>query len=205
MSIVREGYPFIIAPALIGAAFLVFLPGWPLKAAGFILMAAALFCAFFFRDPFRSIPADGRLVVSPCDGKVMEVNEENGMRVIRVFLSVFNVHLQRSPVAGTVTSVEYRPGRFLPAMDPRAHLVNEQNVFTIKTVHGDFIVKQIAGILARRVVAWSRPGDTLERGSKIGLIKFGSQVDIHTPLSVKVTVVPGDIVKGGESVIGEIQ
>jgi phosphatidylserine decarboxylase len=100
----------------------------------------------------------------------MEVTEENGMKVIRVFLSVFNVHIQRFPVKGTVKNVEYRPGKFLPAMNPAAHAEKEQNIITIDTGRGTFVVKQIAGILARRVVAWSKPGDALERGQKFGLI-----------------------------------
>ena len=203
--IAKEGFVFVIVPVVMGILFL-FLGGRIYTAVfGWVLILIGLFCLYFFRDPSRAVPAGENLVVSPCDGTVMESGTEDGEKVIRVFLSVFNVHIQRSPVSGTLKNVEYRPGKFLPANKPEAHIVNEQNVFSIDTKKGAVIVKQIAGILARRVVAWSKAGDALKSGDKIGLIKFGSQVDIHLPLSVNVRVKPGDKVVGGETVIGEFE
>jgi len=201
--IAKEGFPFIVIPVVIGILFLVLSRNAYIGSCGWLFVLIGLFCAYFFRDPARIMPAGDNLIVSACDGVVMEAGEVSGEQVIRVFLSVFNVHIQRSPVAGTVESVEYRQGKFLPAMKPEAHIVNEQNVFTIQTPKGKIIVKQIAGILARRVVAWSKPGDTLEAGGKIGLIKFGSQVDIHMPITAKIKVKPGDKVTAGETVVGE--
>jgi phosphatidylserine decarboxylase len=202
MSIAKEGIPFILAPLVIGA-FLIYLGGaWAYPAALFI--AIGLFSAFFFRDPSRKIPASETSVIGPADGVVMEVTTENGKKVMRMFLSVFNVHIQRAPVAGKVTKVEYRPGKFVPANNPEAHSINEQNVITIETKHGDFIVKQVAGIIARRVVARVKPGDVLKKGDQIGLIRFGSQVDIHVPDCVAIQVKPGDKIIGGETIVGEI-
>lgn len=202
MFIAKEGIPFIVVPLAVGVALFFTGNRW-LAGLGVVCVLASLFCAYFFRDPARTIPAGENLVLSPCDGTVMEVTEENGMKVIRMFLSVMNVHLQRSPVAGTVKSVEYRPGKCVPAMRPDAHIVNEQNVITIETPKGTYIVKQIAGILARRVVSWVKAGDRLEKGQKIGLIKFGSQVDLHFPPDVRVMVKPGDVVVAGETILGE--
>jgi len=203
--IAKEGYVFVVIPVVLGILFLFLSRGYFTASAGWIFILLGLFCAFFFRDPPRVVPEGENLIVSPCDGTVMEAGLVYGENVIRVFLSVFNVHIQRSPVSGTVTKVEYRPGKFLPANDAQAHIVNEQNIFTIETKKGNVIVKQIAGILARRVVAWSKAGDALKSGDKIGLIKFGSQVDIHLPAAALVKVKPGDKIAGGETVIGEFK
>ncbi len=203
--IAKEGYVFIAVPGVLGISLLVSGRGPIAMVCGCIFAALALFCLYFFRDPKRVAPAGENLVVSPCDGTVMETLEENGEKIIRVFLSVFNVHIQRSPVSGALKNLEYRPGKFLKANDKQAHMVNEQNIFTIETKKGNVIVKQIAGILARRVVAWSKKGDNLKTGDKIGLIKFSSQVDIHLPVSAEVKVKPGDKIVGAETVIGELK
>jgi len=199
----KEGFPFVAIPVVAGILFLYFSGNMFLILLGYLFILAGLFCAFFFRDPSRKPPVGDNLIVSACDGTVMEAGEAGGEKVIRVFLSVFNVHIQRSPVSGMVEKVEYKPGKFFPAMKPEAHIVNEQNVFTIQTSKGKVIVKQIAGILARRVVAWSKTGDALKTGDKIGLIKFSSQVDIHLPVSANIKVKPGDIVTAGETIVGE--
>lgn len=204
MSVVKEGYPFILIPAVLGILFLFLFRGGAGVVLGSLLVAAGLFCAFFFRDPSRAIPQDASLVLSPCDGTVLAVEEDGSSATVRVFLSVFNVHLQRSPVSGVVKSVEYRPGNFLPAMRSEAHIVNEQNVITIETPNGEFVVKQIAGLVARRVVSWVKPGDRVERGGKIGLIKFGSQVDLVLPKTARIKVKTGDKVVSGETVYAEI-
>lgn len=206
MSILKDGYPFIVVPLLVGVASLTF--GRHNAAAfsfGMISILLGLFCAYFFRDPSRVITPGDRLIISPCDGTVMEVTEENGIPVARVFLSVFNVHLQRSPVNGTVKSVTYVPGKFLPAMNAQAHVVNEHNIIVIDTPQGEFTVKQIAGLLARRCVSWVKPGDTVVRGGKIGLIKFSSQVDLYLPKGSKVLLKPGEKVVGGITVFAEMQ
>jgi phosphatidylserine decarboxylase len=200
MSIAKEGWPFIVIP--LAAGLLLFRFGVAGAVLGMLCLVFGLFCAFFFRDPARSIVADPSAIVSPCDGTVMEITRENGQDVIRVFLSVFNVHLQRSPVAGKIVDVKYIPGKFLPAMKPEACMVNEQNVFTISSDKGTYIVKQIAGILARRVVAWSKPGDVVKKGDKIGLIKFSSQVDLYVPPAAVIKVKVGDKVVGGETIMG---
>jgi phosphatidylserine decarboxylase len=205
MSIAKEGYPFIVVPLIIGLAVSLFGHGWASSLIGGIFVALGLFCAFFFRDPERVVPAGENLIVGPCDGTVMEITEENGQKVVRMFLSVFNVHLQRAPFAGDVIGMEYRPGKFVPAMRPEAHQINEQNVITITTAKGDMVVQQIAGILARRVVSWVKKGDHVEKGQKIGIVKFGSQVDLHLPKTVEIKVRINDKVTGGETVIGEIK
>ena len=203
MSVAREGILFILAPLVLGA-FLIYLGiGWVYP--GSVLVLLGLFSAFFFRDPSRTVPEQENAVVGPADGVVMEVTTENGKNVMRMFLSVFNVHIQRTPVSGKVKNVEYRPGKFLPAMKPEAHAVNEQNIITIESKYGDFIVKQVAGIIARRVISRVKAGDVLNKGAQIGLIRFGSQVDVHFPDCVEITVKPGDKITGGETIIGVIK
>lgn len=203
MFIAKEGFPFIVTPLVLGVVFLFFGRVWAFSSAGAVLIFAGLFCGYFFRDPARNIPKEENLVLSPCDGTVLEVSDENNRKTVRVFLSILNVHLQRAPVSGRIRNVEYRPGKFLPAMKKEAHQVNEQNVITIETKNGDFVVKQIAGILARRVVSWVKPGDIVASGQKIGLIKFGSQVDLELPPNVEIKVKPGDKVAAGETIFGE--
>ncbi|MEI8218483.1 MAG: phosphatidylserine decarboxylase, partial [Elusimicrobiota bacterium] len=195
----------IIVPIVAGIVLFSVRFGFVGSLLGSLCLIFGLFCAFFFRDPSRTIVEDPAAIVSPCDGTVMEITKENGQDVIRVFLSVFNVHIQRAPVAGTVVEVRYIPGKFLPAMKPEACIVNEQNVITVAAQSGTYVVKQIAGILARRVVAWSKTGDVLQKGDKIGLIKFSSQVDLYVPPSTDITVKVGDKVTGGETIMGKIR
>jgi phosphatidylserine decarboxylase len=201
MRIVREGLPFVFFPILAGLLFVIF----GFIVIGFILIFLGCFCAFFFRNPKRNINRNENNVLSPCDGRVLEVKQENGSSVLRVFLSVFNVHMQRAPVSGKITEVVYRPGKFLPAMDPEAHKVNEQNTFKLESPKGQFLIKQIAGIIARRVVAWKKAGDTVEQGQPIGFIKFGSQVDLQIPGNVEFLVKKNDKVVAGETVICELK
>lgn len=203
MFIANEGWPFILIPLCAGVLFFVFGRSSAAFYAGGIFVALALFCAYFFRNPERSAPQDDRLVISPCDGTVMEVTEENGVKVIRTFLSVLNVHIQRSPCSGTVKSVQHCPGKFLPAMDARACTENEQIVTVIDSPKGEIVVKQIAGILARRCVSWMKPGDTVAMGQRIGLIKFGSQVDVDLPKNADIKVKAGDKVAAGITIYAE--
>jgi phosphatidylserine decarboxylase len=198
VRILKEGYTFVSIPLILG--LLLSVANWgPLSFFGGILCGVvSLFCLYFFRDPRIGITQGNNLILSPCNGTVLDVDEKE--KVIRVFLSVFDVHLQRSPVSGKVLKVEHKPGSFLRAMNPRAHVLNEQNVITIENESGRYIVKQIAGILARRCVSWVSPGDFLKTGDKIGLIKFGSQVDLHLPKNLDIKVKQGDKVVSGVTV-----
>jgi phosphatidylserine decarboxylase len=204
MSIVKEGYPFILIPLALG--LLLILLGWGRFSliVAIICILASLFCVYFFRDPAISVTQGEGLILSPCNGAVLEVSENETEKVIRVFLSVLDVHLQRAPVSGKVTKVEYKPGKFLKAMEPQAHIVNEQNHIIIENENGTYIVKQIAGILARRCVSWVKPGDELKTGDKIGVIKFSSQVDLHMPKNVDIKVKKGDKVISGVTVFATV-
>lgn len=203
MGIVKDGFSIIIPPIVVGLIFL-FLPyGRALNIFGLLLVVIGLFFSFFYRDPARTIVPQGKSVLSPCDGTVLEITDEDGFKVMRIFLSVFSVHLQRSPVDGKVTNVVFTPGKFLPAMKPEAHAVNQNNVITIESDHGTYKVKQISGILARRVISWVKPGEAVKQGGKIGFIKFGSQVDVYCPKEVSFTVGVGEKVTAGITVLGK--
>ena len=220
MTILKEGYPFIIPPLAAGLALVIFsrflanvsFAANPLFATnlsfaacvslGIVLLIFALFCVFFFRDPKIEITQGEKIILSPCNGTVLELEEEENEKIIRVFLSVFSVHLQRAPVDGTVIGVTHRDGKFLMAWDPRAQSVNEQNLITIQGEDGVYVVRQIAGFLARRCVSWVKPGGVLKAGDKIGMIKFSSQVDLHLPKSAAISVKPGDKVRAGITVVG---
>src|SRR5207245_7344091 len=159
----------------------------------------------FCRDPERMIPAEAGAVVSPGDGRVVVVREEEnagrpGKRV-SIFRAVWNVHVNRAPAAGTITKLEYRPGKCLAAMRERASVENEQNVFTLSTDAGEMVFKQIAGLIARRVVSWKKRGEKVARGERIGLVRFGSRVDLWVPKEAEILVKVGQNVKGGSSVL----
>jgi phosphatidylserine decarboxylase len=200
-SMVKEGYYFGIPPLLLsGVAYLL---QWYVTAAMLVLLA--LFVFSFFRDPERVIPSEPGALVSPGDGRVVVVTEEDhagrpGKRV-SIFLAVWNVHVNRSPAAGTITKMEYRPGKFLAAMRERASVENEQNVFTLSTEAGEIVFKQIAGWIARRVVSWKKAGERVARGERIGLVRFGSRVDLWVPKEAEILVKVGENVKGGSSVL----
>ncbi|MDR1926202.1 MAG: phosphatidylserine decarboxylase [Endomicrobium sp.] len=205
MQVVREGYPFVMVPFVLGLAMIV-VSGFGMISStiGILFILVALFCLYFFRDPKIEITKGDGLILSPCNGTVLEVSENETEKIIRVFLSVLDVHLQRSPVAGKVLSVEHKSGKFLKAMDPQAHIVNEQNIITIENENTKYIVKQIAGVLARRCVSWVKPGDVLNIGNKIGLIKFSSQVDLHMPKNVDVKVKKGEKVIAGVTIFATL-
>ena len=200
---VKEGYYFGLPLLVLGGA--AFLLGWNLMAAVFVFLA--LFVFSFFRDPKREIPIEPDTVVSPADGRVVVVTEEEnagrpGQR-LSIFLAIWNVHVNRSPLAGTIAKMDYRPGKFLAAMRERASLENEQNVFTLSTATGEMVFKQIAGLLARRVVSWKKVGETVARGERIGLVRFGSRVDVWLPKDAEILVKVGENVKGGSSVLAQ--
>jgi phosphatidylserine decarboxylase len=195
----KEALPFIVPLAL--SAFIFFLFG--VEFGGYISLGLSLFVAYFFRDPERMVSPDSTAIVSPADGKVVSVwAEKDGMTRISIFLSLFNVHINRSPIAGKVEMVNYRPGKFKVALDEKASLENEQNVLVIGNGSHQIKFSQIAGILARRIVCWKKEGDWVEKGERIGLIKFGSRVDIFLPRDIALVVSLGDKVKGGSTIIG---
>jgi len=198
----KEGYPFLFPLLLVAGLLFSLGMNW----LGSIFLALALFIVYFFRDPERLIPADEDTIVSPADGKIVGIatDPDNTTRV-SIFLSVFNVHINRSPVAGEVESVCYLPGKFKVAFDAAASTENEQNVLVIRSGSDKIKFSQIAGILARRIVCWKKPGDSVAKGERVGLIKFGSRVDIFLPENVALSVKLGDKVQGGASVIGRIK
>lgn len=197
---IRDAYRFLIPVVVLGILFAAF---------GEIFIAVlcfvlALFIAFFFRNPVRKIPSGRNLIVSPADGKVVRiVQTEKGEQCISIFLSIFNVHVNRAPVSGTLKQLEYKRGRFKAAFDDEASRVNEQNILTLEGEHIQVVFKQIAGLIARRVVCWKKPGDAIERGELVGLIRFGSRVDVLLPDNVNIAVRVGDRVRGGSSVLGD--
>ena len=204
---VRDGY--LYAAPLIAAAILL---GWLTNPAWAIIPCLlAFFFLWFFRDPERTIPQDAGAVVSPGDGKVTDVSTVTvgGRQQTRlsIFLSVFNVHVNRSPISGVIRDIRYQRGQYLNAMNKTSAELNEQNIVTVES-DGDgqtVVFKQIAGLLARRIVFHPKVGDRLERGQRVGLIKFGSRVDVVLDVSARVNVKVGDRVKGGASVLAYLQ
>jgi phosphatidylserine decarboxylase len=198
---VKEGYYFGLPLLVLGVA--AYLLQWTVVAV--ILVLLALFVFSFFRDPERVIPSEPGAIVSPGDGRVVVVtDEENAGRPgkrISIFLAVWNVHVNRAPAAGVIARMEYRPGKFLAAMRERASMENEQNVFTLSTDAGEMVFKQIAGLIARRVVSWKEEGERVARGERIGLVRFGSRVDVWLPKDAEILVRVGENVKGGSSVL----
>jgi phosphatidylserine decarboxylase len=198
---VKEGYYFGLPLLILGGA--AYLAQYTIVAVA--LVCLALFVFSFFRDPERVIPSEPGAIVSPGDGRVVVVtDEENAGRPgkrISIFLAVWNVHVNRAPASGVIISMEYRPGKFLAAMRERASLENEQNVFTLSTDAGEMVFKQIAGLIARRVVSWKEEGERVARGERIGLVRFGSRVDVWLPKDAEILVRVGENVKGGSSVL----
>lgn len=202
--IAREGWPYLLVLGLAAVAVFFVNPWLSLLPA--ILFG---FVGFFFRDPERPIPSGEENVVSPADGRIMYVREVQEDRYIKerailvsVFLSVFDVHINRAPVGGTVGFHEYVPGKFVAAWADRVEEINERNYVGFDTPRGRVLVAQISGLIARRIVWWVKPGDRLARGERFGLIKFGSCTQVYLPLGAEVLVKAGDRVKGGETVIG---
>ena len=204
MSIVRESIPYIVVPLVLSVAATVL----GLWYVGLLLLFVALFMAFFFRDPKRVPPNDLDVVVSPADGRVTRVespsDQVNAPTLVSIFLSPLDVHINRAPIPGKIVDVVYSPGKFLMATNEKSSLVNEQNALTIQGEKITVVCKQIAGILARRIVCWKHTGDRLSLGERFGMIKFSSRTDVLLPANVKVTVVEGDRVRGGITVIGRI-
>jgi phosphatidylserine decarboxylase len=196
----------VLVPGVL-AVLMIILGFWPV-ALVFVVLAA--FMAFFFRDPRRQPPTDTNLVVAPADGRVTRVKpvgelSERSATLVSIFLSPFDVHINRAPIAGKIIDVAYTHGKFLMATDENASVVNEQNALTIEGERITVVCKQIAGILARRIVCWKSVGERVSLGERFGLIKFSSRTDVLLPASVEVLVAEGARVKGGTTIIGRIR
>lgn len=198
---VKEGLPFVIIPVIIAVIFAVF-QLW-IGVAIFLLLAA--FMAYFFRDPRRIVPTDENIIVSAADGRVTRVEETAEGKLVSVFLSPLDVHINRAPIGGKIVRVIYNEGRKVPAMRNDASFINERNSLVIENERMTVTCTQIAGILARRIVCWKREGDTLAIGEKFGLIKFSSRTDLLMPAAVEVMVKIGDKVVGGETIIARLK
>lgn len=202
---VRDGLPFVLIPFVL-ALLLLGVGYWQLTI---VLIALALFMGYFFRDPQRSIPLEANLVVAPADGRVTRISKldpqnANSPTVISIFLSVFDVHINRAPIAGTISDITYTKGRFVIATRDDASLINEQNTITIRGERMTVVCKQIAGVLARRIVCWKRSGDAVALGEKFGLIKFSSRTDLVLPPEVEIAITVGARVRGGATIIGRL-
>jgi phosphatidylserine decarboxylase len=202
-TMVKDAYRFAVPPIIIGIALLFFSWRWP----GGILIFLGLFVCYFFRDPNRTVPSMPGTIVSPADGHVVEIVDElldgNPGHRISVFLAIWDVHVQRAPVAGRIADVVYRPGRFYAAMMSAASRENEQNIIYIHSPQGPVVFKQIAGAIARRVICWKQEGAEVALGERVGLIRFGSRVDIWLPPHTEVLVHRGQKVKGGETILAK--
>lgn len=197
---VKDGYKFALPPLILGVVLMVFRWWW-----GAIFLALGLFVLFFFRDPQRRIPQNPDAVVSPADGRVVEIVDElfagrAGKRV-SIFLSIFDVHVNRAPVAGRVQKIVYTSGHFMAAWKEKASELNEQNLIVMATPAGDMHFKQIAGWVARRILCWTKIGDEVKLGDRIGMIRFGSRVDVWLPADAEILVQRGQHVAGGATQI----
>ena len=203
--IAKEGFIFIIPLAFLAAVF---------YSLGYIWLAGLfeglfIFCVWFFRDPERTIPVEPKTIVSPADGKVVEIVKESDKLLpndnyirISIFLNVFNVHVNRIPIAGKVEATRYNKGKFLNAANHKASLDNEQTAILLNNGTTQILVKQIAGLIARRIVCYANKGDEYNIGDRFGLIRFGSRTDIFVPEGTKIRVKEGDKVSGASSIIG---
>lgn len=198
---IKDAYKFALPPLVAGA--ICFWARWDWSAG--VLVFLGLFVFYFFRDPDRLIPSEVGAIVSPADGHVVEIVDEDfdsrpGHRV-SIFLSIWDVHVQRAPAAGRISSVVYRPGKFYGAFRSAASQKNEQNVISVETSAGSLVFKQIAGAIARRVLCWKHEGEEVSRGERVGIIRFGSRVDIWLPMQAEILVRRGQKVKGGASIL----
>lgn len=213
LKVVRDGFPFVIVPLLVALLLAALGWGWGFTALLWLTLPCLLlaaFMAYFFRDPERTIPAGDDVVVSPADGQVTRVaplapGEADSPNLVSIFLSPLDVHINRAPIAGRIQNVSYTKGRFLMATRADASLLNEQNALTIQGEQITVVCKQIAGILARRIVCWVQTGDEVARGERFGLIKFSSRTDLILPPNVEIQVTEGMRVKGGATIIGKVR
>ena len=204
----KDGYIFIIPLIIFTWGFFALSWFWVAGLFGGLF----LFVTWFFRDPERIVPKDPNAIVSPGDGKIVEIVpekdpllEQDGYTRISVFLNVFNVHVNRVPIAGKIQTFRYNKGKFLNAASHKASLENEQSAILLNNGHVTILVKQIAGLIARRIVCWAKEGDEFQRGQRYGLIRFGSRMDVFVPEGTDIKVKIGDIVNGGSSIIGYLK
>jgi len=199
LPIDRDGVPFVAIPAL--AALLLFWVSIPLSLAAALL---AGFCIFFFRDPERRCDGPAAAVAAPADGRVVSVHQQAGRPTLAIFLSIFDVHVNRAPCAGRVEQVTHKKGEFLLAWKAEASEANEQTRIELATERGPVEVRQIAGVLARRIVCRVAPGDALARSDRLGMIRFGSRVELTLPRGSRIVVAVGDTVRAGRTVVAEL-
>nr|HDN00997.1 phosphatidylserine decarboxylase family protein [Deltaproteobacteria bacterium] len=207
IPVAEEGVPFIGIAVL--AAVICAILEWPVPAVVFFVISA--FILFFFRDPERVIPSGLGLVVSPADGRVIDIAEDNrgslngkDVRRISIFMNIFNVHVNRAPITGEVQQISYRSGAFWPADRKRALLENERNAVLIRGEDGvELTVVQVAGIIARRIVCWVEVGDRVKIGERFGLIRFGSRLDVYVPKDFSVLVKKGDRTAAGQTILAK--
>jgi len=199
--IVKDAFRFLIP--LLTATIASFWLNW--IVAALLLLLLTVFVAFFFRNPNRVIPPDPKAIVSPADGRVVKIEHVGNVTKMSIFLSIFNVHVNRSPIGGRIDAIEYKPGKFRAAFDHAASVENERNVIMVSDGELKIVFTQIAGLVARRIVCWKRAGDIVKKGELIGLIRFGSRVDILFPSMAEVTITKGARVRGGSTVIGRIK
>jgi phosphatidylserine decarboxylase len=206
ITIAKPGYPYLITALVLTVLFYTKAPFLSLP-----FFFVTLFLAYFFRDPERKHPAGKNLLLSPADGKILKIERvyephfiEGEALKVSIFLSLFDVHVTRSPYGGTIPLCWYIPGRFLAAYREEASSRNERNLIGIETDQGKLLVVQVAGLVARRIVCWIKPGDKIESGERIGMIKFGSCTELYIPSGIKLKVKEGDRVRGGETVLGEL-
>lgn len=214
MRFAREGHPFIGAALLLacgGWVAVMRFGGWSVIVLAIVLSTLTLFVFWFFRDPPRNLPDDGTAVVAPGEGRVIDIREveepsflQSTARRISIFLSVFDVHVQRSPVDGVVEHREYRAGTYQAAWLDKASEHNEQASLGISTPYGRILVRQIAGLIARRIVTDAFEGDKIERGERIGLIRFGSRVELFVPMHWEVTCAVGDRTRVGATILARL-
>ena len=208
IPIAKDGYMFIIPLVIFTLGVCALSWFW---ATGFFC-SLLLFVTWFFRDPERVIPEDPNAIVSPGDGRIVEIVpekdpllEKDGYTRISVFLNVFNVHVNRVPIAGKIQAYRYNKGKFLNASSHKASMDNEQSAILLNNGHVTILVKQIAGLIARRIVCWAKEGDEFTRGQRYGLMRFGSRMDVFVPEGTEIKVAIGDIVSGGSSIIGYLK
>jgi phosphatidylserine decarboxylase len=214
MSFAREGYPFIGGATLLALGAYALALGrrsYALWIIAVVLSVVALWVAYFFRDPERTGPRGDQFVISPADGLVLPVVNvdepsfmHGGAQRVSIFMNIFNVHVNRYPIDGTVSYLHYNPGKFMSAHRDKASLENEQMSVGITSPRGPVLVRQIAGLIARRIVTYSRDGQQASQGARFGLIRFGSRVDVFVPPGAVIKVRPGEKVQAGTTVIAEL-
>jgi phosphatidylserine decarboxylase len=214
VSFAREGWAFIVVAALLaggGYAVAINRRSWMLWLLAFVLTLLALWVAYFFRDPERMGERGEHLVVAPADGRIVQIADvdepafmQGKATRISIFMNVFNVHVNRYPVTGAVRYVHYNPGKFLNAAADKASLENEQSTVGIQSPHHKVVVRQIAGLIARRIVTYSKLGDSAAQGERFGIIRFGSRVDVFLPVGSSIRATLGQTTVAGVSVLAEL-